>query len=287
MKVLPIAFWLGMVAVYLLLWGESAKALKPFETTKVGDNVYTFRARFHRTLFIVTKEGVIVGDPISTRAAQRMDAEIKKITDKPVKYVVYSHSHLDHASGGKIFKDRGARFISQARCLDRFRKNPSSEIPLPDITFDGRYNLELGGEKVTLHYFGPSHSDCLSFMLLPRQKLLFVVDIGGAKSLPYRNLPDTDIGGAIRVLKALEALPGYERVIPGHGPPTTPRSVISLNRRYLEDLVAAVKEAVGKGFSLERALREVKLAQYRDLSNYGSWLPLNIGRIYRYVRDGK
>ena len=61
MKVLPIAFWLGMVAVYLLLWGESAKALKPFETTKVGDNVYTFRARFHRTLFIVTKEGVIVG----------------------------------------------------------------------------------------------------------------------------------------------------------------------------------------------------------------------------------
>ncbi len=57
--------------------------MKPFETTKVADGVYTFRFFFHRNMFIVTDEGVIVTDPLNPRAAKTMRAEKAKITDQP------------------------------------------------------------------------------------------------------------------------------------------------------------------------------------------------------------
>jgi len=280
--------WAFVIIILLLSLGTPLQAQQnSYETTKVADNVYSFRSYFHRTLFLVTSEGVVVADPISVEAAKAMDAEIKKVTNQPVKYVFYSHNHDDHVTGAKVFKDQGAQVISQARCVVHFKENPNPDIPIPDITFEDRYDLKLGGEIVRLHYFGPSHSDCLSFMLLPRHRLLFVVDIGGAKTLPYRDFPSTDPVKTIGVLKQLEALKGYDRVVPGHGPPTTPRSVLTQNRQYLEDLMTAVKKAVGQGMPVDRAVREIKLPKYRDFGSYDSWLPLNIQGAYRHIRKGK
>src|SRR6476619_8288329 len=82
----------------------AAPARPPFETTKVEgtDNVYIFRYENHQSMFIVTKAGVIATDPISLRrpAAQAYIDEIRKVTQAPIKYVIYSHSHYDHIAGG-------------------------------------------------------------------------------------------------------------------------------------------------------------------------------------------
>ena len=278
----------GMVAV---LAGGAANAqlppgMKPFEVTKVADNVYSFRSFFHRTFFLVTKDGVIVGDPISVKGAQAMSAAIKKITDKPVRYVVYSHSHWDHATGAKVFKDQGARIISHANCAAHFKKRPNPNVVPPDGTFRTRYDLKLGGETVRLLYFGPSHSNCLIFMLLPRHKLLFLVDLVSGKSLPWRAMYDSDPAGSVKVLKALEALKGYDRILPGHGPPTLPRNLITFQREYLEDLMAAVKEAVQKRMSYDKARAEIKLPKYESWRGYKKDLPMNIERVYEYFRRG-
>ncbi|MFQ5913659.1 MAG: MBL fold metallo-hydrolase [Nitrospinota bacterium] len=283
----------GMVLFGLALlvpagWADAQlpPGMKPFEVTKVADNVYTFRAFFHRTMFVVTQDGVIVGDPLSVKAAQMMNAEIKKITDKPVKFVIYSHSHWDHATGAKVFKDQGALIISQAKCAAHFEKRPNPNVPPPDETFNSRFNLKLGGETVRLLYFGPSHSDCLTFMLLPRHKLLFLVDLAGPPRLPWRVMSDVDPAASIHVLKQLEALEGFERIIPGHGPPTLPRSVITQHREYLEDLMAAVKEAVQKGWPYDKARAEIKLPKYEKWGLYKKFLPMNIERAYEYFRRG-
>ncbi len=110
--------------------------MKPFETTQVADGVYSFRFFFHNSIFIVTDRGVIATDPISPRAAGTMMAEIKKVTDQPVKFVVYSHEHWDHISGGQVFKDAGARFISQANCVPEFKKKPEpgSRLAGPNLS---------------------------------------------------------------------------------------------------------------------------------------------------------
>src|SRR4029079_18414185 len=89
----------------------------PFATRKVDgtDNVYIFRYMGHQSMFVVTPKGVIATDPIARyrpEAATTYLAEIKKVTDQPVKFLIYSHAHYDHVAGAKPFKDAGARIIA-------------------------------------------------------------------------------------------------------------------------------------------------------------------------------
>src|SRR5256885_6412774 len=94
----------------------AAPAQPPYATTKVEgtDNVYIFRYGGHQSMFIVTPAGVIATDPISERrpAAKAYIDEIHKITNAPIRYVIYSHSHFDHIAGGQPFKDLGAVFVA-------------------------------------------------------------------------------------------------------------------------------------------------------------------------------
>jgi hypothetical protein len=88
-----------------------------FATTKIEgtDNVYIFRYQGHQSMFVVTSDGVIATDPIGLGRPQAVTTyieEIKKVTSQPIKYVIYSHNHYDHITGGKPFKDLGARFIA-------------------------------------------------------------------------------------------------------------------------------------------------------------------------------
>ena len=94
------------------------------ETKKVDgtDNVYIFRNGNHQAMFIVTRDGVIATDPVAygrpTGGQQYVD-EIKKVTDKPIKFLIYSHHHFDHIAGGKAFKDAGATVIAHTQAKER------------------------------------------------------------------------------------------------------------------------------------------------------------------------
>jgi glyoxylase-like metal-dependent hydrolase (beta-lactamase superfamily II) len=99
-----------------------AQNAPPVSTKKVDgtDNVYVFRYGGHQSMFIVTSKGVIATDPISyLRPAKPYIDAIKAVTDKPIKYVIYSHHHYDHIAGGQPFKDLGATFIAHRRTKER------------------------------------------------------------------------------------------------------------------------------------------------------------------------
>ena len=83
------------------------------ETEQLADGVYAFRYTFYRNVFIVGEDGVIATDPMNDKAARALRAAIAEVTDLPVRWVAYSHSHWDHSSGGQLFKDEGAQFVAQ------------------------------------------------------------------------------------------------------------------------------------------------------------------------------
>ncbi len=116
-------------------------------TEKIADGLYLFRYGPYRSLFMVTSAGVIATDPQSPEAAVAYRAAIAELTDLPVRYVVYSHAHWDHARGGQVFKDEGAQFVAQARCVDNLREAPNADIVPPDITFESTYSVSLGGQS--------------------------------------------------------------------------------------------------------------------------------------------
>src|SRR5207342_1755275 len=130
-------------------------ARPPFETTKVDgtDNVYIFRNGNHQSMFVVTTAGVIATDPVAygrpTGGQQYVD-EIKKVTDKPIKFLVYSHHHFDHIAGGKAFKDAGAKIVAHKNATTHLKQVNDPHTPLPDESTGNKKVIKLGGTTMEL-----------------------------------------------------------------------------------------------------------------------------------------
>ncbi len=177
-----------------------AQNAPPVSTTKVDgtENVYVFRYGGYQSMFIVTPQGVIATDPSSYRrpAKPYIDA-IKAVTDKPIKYVIYSHHHYDHIAGGQPFKDLGATFIAHRRAKERLLELKKQnalwpDVVIPDEVVDGKKTITLGGTTLELIYVGRNHSDNSLVMRLPKEKLVFVVDfapIERSSSGIFRTMP--------------------------------------------------------------------------------------------------
>ena len=134
-------------------------------------------------MFVVTPAGVIATDPIGYLRPQAVTTyvdEIKKVSKAPIKYLIYSHHHFDHIAGGKAFKDAGARIIAHQRATQRLKQINDPHTPLPDesVSNSGK-TIKLGGTTLELKYVGPNHSDSTLVMRLPKEKLIFVVDLLG------------------------------------------------------------------------------------------------------------
>ena len=249
------------------------------EVTKLGDGVYVFRHQFHQALFITTAEGVIVTDPISADAAAWLKAEIKRLTDQPIRYVIYSHHHNDHITGGSVFADQ-ATFISHSAARSRVADAADPTTPVPSITFTDRLFIDLGGTRVELIYTGKNHSDNSVVLLLPQQRLLFAVDFIPVETVAYRTMRSDFPDDWIESLKRVEQL-DFEILVPGHGK-IGRKEHVRMFRGYLEDLRAAVLEQIKQGASLDEAKKTVQLPKYAQWARYADWFPENVEGMYRY-----
>src|SRR5499433_3261503 len=154
---------IAAVSVLATTIGAFAQQQAPtFATTKVEgtDNVYIFRNGGHQSMFVVTNAGVIATDPIAygrPTGGQAYVDEIKKITNQPIKYLIYSHHHFDHIAGGKAFKDAGATVIAHKRAKERLAVINDPHTVMPDETFDASKTITLGGTTLELLYLGLNH----------------------------------------------------------------------------------------------------------------------------------
>jgi glyoxylase-like metal-dependent hydrolase (beta-lactamase superfamily II) len=266
-----------------------AQNTPPVSTTKVDgtDNVYVFRYGGYQSMFIVTPQGVIATDPASyRRPAQPYIDAIKAVTDKPIKYVIYSHHHYDHIAGGKPFKDLGATFIAHRRAKERLLELKKQnalwpDVVIPDEVVDGKKTITLGGTALELIYVGRNHSDNSLVMRLPKEKLVFVVDFAPIETIQFRNIPDNASPlEFIDSLKKLAAL-DWDRMIPGHPAPGGrygTKKDVQDDIAYMEDLSAEVKKAADAGKCIDPAMKEVKLPKYEKWANYENGLPANVER---------
>ena len=256
------------------------------ETKKVDgtEGVYIFRNGGHQSMFVVTKDGVIATDPIAygrpTGGQQYVD-EIKKVTDKPIKYLIYSHHHYDHISGGQPFKDAGAKIVAHKKAKERLAVLKDPATPLPDETMDKKRTINLGGTALELTYVGLNHSDSSIVMRLPKEKLIFVVDFLPVGTLPGRGMIDFYPLEAENSIKQVMAM-DWERLIPGH--PGAPEGRLGTKKdaqdqlTFLQDVSEAVKVEARAGKCWEPAEKEVKLPKYSSWPNYDTALPFVLRR---------
>jgi len=257
-----------------------APARPQIETRKVDgtENVYVFRNGNHQSMFVVTSDGVIATDPIAygrPNGGRAYVDEIRKVTDKPIRYLVYSHHHYDHIAGGQAFKDAGAKIVAHRRALERLAVLKDPFTPLPDETVEAQHTIRLGDTVLELRHVGLNHSDSTLVMRLPRERIVFVVDLLPVGQVPGRGMIDfhpLEAEESIRQILAMD----WDRLIPGHPGPGDrlgTRKDVQDQLTFLQDASEAVKTAARAGKCWEPAESEVKLPKYESWPGYAAGLP--------------
>ncbi len=273
---------LGIVGIALLLlaapWAQSQQA-PVREISRIAGEVYRFRNANHYSVFAVTPAGVIATDPINADAARWLKGEIGRRFNQPIRYLVYSHDHADHISGGEVSADT-AIVISHdnAKAVIVGERRPTA---VPHVTFSDKLTLELGGTVVELAYVGKNHSDNSIVMRFPRERILFAVDFIPVNSYAFRDFPDAYMPDWIESLKRVEAM-DFDVLAPGHGP-LGRKADVTMFREYLQDLRGEVLRYAREGKSIDEMKTLITLPKYAAWGPK-DWFPLNIEGMYRLVQ---
>ncbi len=293
----PPKIHLGMVK------GATAFKMLIPRVIKICDGVYLAEGfALANVAMVITDEGVVIIDTTeSPESAKEILKKFRKITAKPIKYLIYTHGHGDHTQGSKVFYQPGMKVIATKEFLDfvnfetrltgpwtRWSRKVQSaraapeysriklpvrnivradvgtpEIVMPNITFEGEYKFELGGEVFEL-YHAPGETPDMLFIWLPKKRVLFCGDdyYGVFPNLSSPMLAPRPVREWIHSLDRMIALkPAY--LVPGHTDPIIGEEKIQEVLTNYRDAIKAVYEqtinCINKGISVDEAVRLVKL----------------------------
>ncbi|MBV9745769.1 MAG: MBL fold metallo-hydrolase [Acidobacteriia bacterium] len=250
------------------------------EIGKLTGSIYYARMDDYLSVFMVTPEGIILVEPIGTEFATWLKGEMTNRFHVPVKYVIYSHSHWDHASGGAVYADT-ARFIGQENILKNLANIPPNARPpvnmqKPDLTYTERLNINLGGKRVEVISMPTAHADDNSLVrFVDGTNVLFASDWITVHRLPFGPISPDEIPS----VKAVEAI-NFEYFVCSHGK-LGKKEDVTLNRRYREELRDAVAKAIAGAQTLEQAQASVLMENYKEWEFYQQQRPQNVAGTYR------
>jgi len=184
------------------------------------------------TVFVADK-GVVLIDAKYARAHDDVVAKLKSITDKPLKYVILTHNHPDHAEGAPLLEAMGAEVIISDADRDNMARSANAAW-LPGLTFAGQARLFLGGKELQLYQFrGHTRGDTVVYF--PAYRLIVLGDMLTTNPLqpPTVNYADggswTDWTNSIDEILKMD----FDMAIPGHGPMVTKAQVLEIRNRYV------------------------------------------------------
>lgn len=242
------------VIVATLLWIQTAQAAN--KLTQLTDNTYVFLGTedYSANNSYGANAGVIIGNDsvlvidtqISSQRAQEFIQAIREITDKPIRYVLNTHFHSDHSFGNADFSALGATIISH-QMADVYMKKWSQKIldngwsgltadlaqgtriVYPDMTFQDKLIIDLGGIKPEIIFHTHSHTQGSVFVHLPEQKVVFAGDVLFNDYHP--NMSASDVTGWVKTLDLIGSLDA-RTIVPGHGDLSANQDLVEL-RSYL------------------------------------------------------
>jgi cyclase len=264
-----------MVVVLLVLesawvvYTQNAKPPGPLRIEKVKPDLYMISGEGGNVAVYVTNEGVVLVDDMFDRNHADILAQVKTVTDKPLKYVLNTHQHDDHAGGdlkmlpiAEVIAHRNVRANLEHIKQPYYEDTPGTPIGLPRITFADEASIFLGGKEVRAKHFGRGHTNGDAVIYFPELRVIHTGDLFLGQRPPAAGAPaqtrppgvniyvDYTQGGSFfewsKTLEGTLAL-DFDTVIPGHGPVSTKADVVKFKagletmRSRLVSLVKAGK----------------------------------------------
>lgn len=270
---------------FIISFGPANSQSLPKNVAEIDKNVYSYSLDGeYFSMFIVTTNGVIAIESINSMHAKGMVDAIKEITKKPIKYLLHSHNHWDHASGGQVFKDAGAKTIAHVEAYEWMKANTGRDMTIPDESWAGnRKDIILGETKVELHYLGMNHGLGMTVFLIPEQKIAYIADLVTPHRVLFNIVPDFNIKEWERSLEEIIQM-DFEKAVYSHNHNANPsnggvKQDAKENLQFIRDIRAGLYAEMKKGTDPMTLPSTMKLPKYKDWAMYDEWLPMNIWRI--------
>ncbi len=277
---------------------------KKITFSEIGTDLYAFTAEGDpNTAVIVGQDGCLVFDAQATPAmADKVIERVRKVTDKPIKYVVLSHYHAVRVLGASAYKAQAIvasqetyRLVAERGQQDwdseygRFPRlfQDAQSIPgltWPTLTFEGSMSIYLGKREIRLMQLGAGHTSGDIVAWVPDAEVMFSGDLIEYHSACYcgdahlREWPATL--NEIREFNPKAIAPGRGDALNGLA---TARDAIAMTRDFVTTLYGAAKSSVAKGRSLKEtmaAAREVMDPKFSSFAIYEHCLPFNVSRAF-------
>ena len=273
----------GLGMAILTATAQAASHSASEAVVEVADGVYAFDPQDgYNSMFVVTDDGVIAIESVNSGHAAGLLEAIKGVTDQPVRFLLNSHNHWDHASGGSVFRAAGATIIGHEKAAEWTRANPGQDTALPDETWSGnRTDIALGGTTLELHYMGMNHGLGMTVFRLPEQKVVYIADLVTPKRVLFTIVPDFNIQEWLRTLNEIKAL-DFDQAVFSHsnsGSAIGSKQDVVESREFITDLQGAIFAEFQKGTNPFAIASTVKLDKYKDWAGYDQWLEMNTWRV--------
>jgi phosphoglycerate dehydrogenase-like enzyme/glyoxylase-like metal-dependent hydrolase (beta-lactamase superfamily II) len=229
-------------------------------------------------VWVVFEDYVVVIDGNFPKEAGDVIEAIRKTTTKPIRYVLDTHHHGDHAWGNAVWVKEGATIIAQRNCDKILRatgpaefaaagKGPmgrkdvaASTLKFATLIFEDRLVLDDGKQRVEFLHMGHSHTIGDAVAYLPKQKILCTGD--ACVNGPYNYMGQSDSASWIRCLEKMQEL-DVKIVAPGHGQLMGPE-LLQNQKRYFQDLRSQVKKGIDDGKEFDDIAKGLSLPWYKE-----------------------
>jgi len=245
------------------------------KVTKVSGNIYMLEGAGGNIGASVGSDGILIVDDQYAPLVPKIQAALKTITKRPVRFVLNTHWHGDHTGGNEAF-GATAPIIAHTNVRARLSREATrggEKIPaappaaLPVITFDDRLTVHLNGEDIRAIHFPHGHTDGDSVIFFTKSNVVHMGDHFFAGRYPFIDL---DSGGSVRgFIRNLDAvvaeLPAGVKVIPGHGSLSTLQE-LKTHIAGLKEIVAIIEKGIASGRTAEQLKKEKVLAKFESWS---------------------
>ena len=259
--------------------------------TDLNDQITLFNNGKVQSLVISGNSESVLIDPINKSNTEEIKNYLRENNKPSITNIIYSHSHWDRLLGSTLFDTKKHKIISQSACELYFTRNNNTDITKPNFYFKKQHTISLEEEEIVLHYFGPSHGECMVIIEMVRAKILFVPELISTRGASFPKdptLPFLRPATLENFFTRLEELVEDKKIqsfISGYGDDETYGSVkiISEQKQFWQLILITAKEAEEDGLvDLNNFIdvEKLDLEQFSEYDNFNKADLVNILRRY-------